>query len=620
MTEVLTRLRSLADAGVIGELDYQFARFIGARSGMDEDILLVSAAVSYELSRMSSCVDLQELCSQKELFGSADLALPSLDSLLQKLQQDDAVGQPGDAKPLILNAERLYLSRYFSYESVIAADLRQRATAILEVSVDSLATSLQRYFPIEKGLTDQQRLATAIAASRRLAVITGGPGTGKTTTVVRMLALLLEQAGQAPLSIKLAAPTGKAAMRLTQSIEEFLGDEAALPCSSKISSEIPRQVSTLHRLLGVRRHSHGFRYNRDNPLRVDVLVIDEVSMVDLAMMAKLLTALPDHSRLILIGDQHQLPSVEAGNVLADLSGYGDGREPGYSKEYGKLLKDLCGFEPGHSPSANPISDSCCELAHGYRFAADSGIARLADEIRRGQSSDLQELLKEIATGKVGDITLLPVESMLSGAGMDGIIEGYGPFLDSLAADKVGIRGTLDAFDRFRVLAALRESEQGVEDLNKRIESRLQLQDDESPHYPGRPILITRNDYNLQLFNGDTGVCLVDPDDGKLKVCFLDNDGSVRSFLPTRLPPHETCFAMTVHKSQGSEYDHVALVLPEQIDAYNSDLLNRELLYTGITRARERVTMFANEATLLAIAERSCNRISGLRGKLMGDNQ
>ena len=130
----------------------------------------------------------------------------------------------------------------------------------------------------------------------------------------------------------------------------------------------------------------------------------------------------------------------------------------------------------------------------------------------------------------------------------------------------------------------------------------------------------RNDYNLQLFNGDTGVCLVDPDDGKLKVCFLDNDGSVRSFLPTRLPPHETCFAMTVHKSQGSEYDHVALVLPEQIDAYNSDLLNRELLYTGITRARERVTMFANEATLLAIAERSCNRISGLRGKLMGDNQ
>lgn len=210
MTEVLTRLRSLADAGVIGELDYQFARFIGARSGMDEDILLVSAAVSYELSRMSSCVDLQELCSQKELFGSADLALPSLDSLLQKLQQDDAVGQPGDAKPLILNAERLYLSRYFSYESVIAADLRQRATATLEVSVDSLATSLQRYFPIEKGLTDQQRLATAIAASRRLAVITGGPGTGKTTTVVRMLALLLEQAGQAPLSIKLAAPTGKA--------------------------------------------------------------------------------------------------------------------------------------------------------------------------------------------------------------------------------------------------------------------------------------------------------------------------------------------------------------------------------------------------------------------------
>jgi|TARA_Y100000031_G_scaffold126240_1_gene143182 exodeoxyribonuclease V alpha subunit len=620
VTKALTKLRSIADAGVISELDYQFARFIGARSGMDAELLLVSAAVSHALSRMNSCIDLADLCGRTELFGSADLVMPPLEELLQKLRLADAVGQPGDAKPLILATERLYLSRYFTYETVIAADLMRRAKATRDVPTDSLATVLQRYFPTETGHANRQRLAAAIAATRGLTVITGGPGTGKTTTVVRMLALLLEQAEQSQLAIKLAAPTGKAAMRLTQSIEEFLGNEDALPCSDEIRSEIPTEVSTLHRLLGVRRHSHGFRHNRDNPLRVDVLVVDEVSMVDLSMMAKLLMALPDHTRLILIGDQHQLPSVEVGSILADLSACGSehGGQPGYSKAYGKLLKELCGFDPGRSPSANAISDSCCELAHGYRFAKESGIARLAEGIRRVEAADLQELLAEIAAGGTVDIALLPVDSTLSDAGMDAMITGYRPFLDCLDTDKADTRATLAAFDQFRVLSALREGEQGVIELNKRIESRLQLQesDDESAYYPGRPILITRNDYNLQLFNGDTGVCLVDPGDGRLKVCFLDSDGCIRDFLPTRLPPHETCFAMTVHKSQGSEYQKVALVLPEQTDAHSSDLLNRQLLYTGITRAREKVTLFANEATLVEMAARSSNRISGLRDKLM----
>jgi exodeoxyribonuclease V alpha subunit len=460
---------------------------------------------------------------------------------------------------------------------------------------------------------DWQRLAAAVAALKRFAVISGGPGTGKTTTVVRILALLLEQA-PAPLRIALAAPTGKAAARMQEAIR---ASREALPVDARIRDAIPVEATTIHRLLGFRPGSVAFRHDRDNPLPVDVLVVDEASMVDVALMTKLARAVPRPSRLILLGDKDQLASVEAGAVLGDICG----DSPGFSPGFRRRLIEVTGQNPADPGSAAsregsaaeagpPIRDAIVQLNRSYRFGQDSGIGRLAQFVNRG---DGQSALDLLTRGECEDIVWRPLESPRDLAPRLAEIAGkLGAYLAAETPEAV-----LTALDGFRVLCAHRTGPYGVETLNTLItnclESRRAIRP-RAPWYHGRPVLVTANDYNLRLFNGDLGITLADASaSDRLRVFFRTADGSVRRLSPARLPEHETAFAATVHKSQGSEAGEILLILPDEL----TPVMTRELVYTGLTRARRRVEVWGSAAVLAAAISRRLSRSSGLRDALWG---
>ncbi|TEW51809.1 exodeoxyribonuclease V subunit alpha [Psychromonas algicola] len=466
-------------------------------------------------------------------------------------------------------------------------------------ALDSLITNKDR--------CDWQKISAALALTSARCVISGGPGTGKTTTVVKLLALLLQ--AQPDLNIKMVAPTGKAAARLTESITNALGD---LALDKTVAQLIPSEASTIHRLLGVRNNSAHFRHNQDNPLVLDLLLVDEASMVDLPLMAKLLSALPDHARLILLGDKDQLASVEAGAVLGDICSF---IEAGYSQEKAEQLAELTGFESLSTNINNNVnqlmSDKLCLLRKSYRFDQFSGIGYLASMVNKGgvkaeQLSALCEQYDDLSY-HINDPQSDAVFEKL-------VIDGYGPYLSALAEANKSIieHGNRDAakqllkqFNDFKILCATREQEWGVEQLNHRCEKILQKAgllarrfDSTQTWYIGRPVMVTENSYHLNLFNGDIGLCL-EGEDGQLRVYFVMPDGSVADYQPSRLPSHQTVFAMTVHKSQGSEFSHTLLALPN----YALPVVNRELIYTGITRAKKQLTLMA-DLSLVASAIRS----------------
>jgi exodeoxyribonuclease V alpha subunit len=453
---------------------------------------------------------------------------------------------------------------------------------------------------------------------RALAVVTGGPGTGKTTTVLAVLALLVEQAlarGEAPPRIALAAPTGKAAARLAESV---VSGRARLALPPDVSTHVPAEATTLHRLLGWQpRTPTRFRHDAAHPLPYDVVVVDESSMVDLALMAKLLDAVPSHARLVLLGDRDQLASVEAGTILADVCG--DGDVP-CSAEWSARLATLRASAPSSSAipaSAAPssaIADCVVRLRVSRRFHDDGGIGALARAINDGDAARALAVLEDDDTGQVvwepsdggaDRAALAPVRRLALPA-----------YRQSVTLD--GPAAALAALDRFRVLAAHRAGTVGVAGLNGAIvealarEGTLPRDAAGARWWHGQPVMVTENDHALELYNGDVGVVLRDGASG-LRVWFRASDGGVRALAPARLPAHETVFAMTVHKSQGSEFDEVVLVLPPR----PSPVLTRELLYTGVTRAKSKVTVVGSAEVLRAgIAER-VQRASGLREALWG---
>ena len=458
-----------------------------------------------------------------------------------------------------------------------------------------------------KDRCDWQKISAALALTSARCVISGGPGTGKTTTVVKLLALLLQ--AQPDLNIKMVAPTGKAAARLTESITNALGE---LALDKTVSQHIPTEASTIHRLLGVRNNSAHFRHNQDNPLVLDLLLVDEASMVDLPLMAKLLSALPDHARLILLGDKDQLASVEAGAVLGDICSF---IELGYSQEKAQQLAELTGFESLSSKVNNSVnqlmSDKLCLLRKSYRFDQFSGIGYLASAVNKGgvRAEQLLALCEQY-----DDLSYYINDPQSDAVFEQLVIEGYGPYLSALPEANKSIvdNGNRDAakqllkqFNDFKILCATREQEWGVEQLNHRCEKILQKTgllarrfDSTQTWYIGRPVMVTENSYHLNLFNGDIGLCL-EGEDGQLRVYFVMPDGTVADYQPSRLPSHQTVFAMTVHKSQGSEFSHTLLALPN----YALPVVNRELIYTGITRAKNQLTLMA-DLSLVASAIRS----------------
>ncbi len=603
MLDVLNRL---LQTGAVSDIDLHFARFLAQHGAGDAPTVQLAACLaSHATGDGHVCVDLPAVAGQVLFTGEnhPGLMAPALSEWRSDLRRSPVVGRPGEFRPLILDRRgRLYLYRYWDYERRLARDLLSRAAAPVDgLDQSRLRSDLDRLFGPPGATVNGQKVAAAAALCRRFCVISGGPGTGKTTTVVKVLALLAgQQPGRAPV-IGLAAPTGKAAARMQEAIRHA---RDRLDLDPQVLDTIPDQAQTLHRLLGPRPDGNGFRHDHSNPLPLDVLIVDEASMIDLALMARLIDALPSATRLILLGDRDQLASVEAGAVLGDICGAGNA----FSAAFRDQLVQLTGEAlPTARARRSPLADCIVLLRHSYRFGHDSGIGRLAQAVNGGRAEAAVKLLHR---GEWPDVHWRELTGAALSEGLAlRLAEGYGPYLRLLAGG-ASVKQVFAAFEAFRVLCALRGGPFGVSQLNRLIQRILQqrrlLRVGNAVWYPGRPIMVTRNDYSLRLYNGDTGIAMTD-DEGRLRVWFQGADGSPRGLLPGRLPPHETVFAMTIHKSQGSEFERVMLVLPPG----DSRILGRELLYTGITRARRRVELWASEAAVRAAVAQRSQRSSGL---------
>lgn len=515
-------------------------------------------------------------------------------SLRAGLLESGVCGAPGERRPLVVDeAGRLYLYRYWHYERQVANALLARAQVVRKGADDALiAARLAELFP--RAEERDQKTAAAVAALRGLAVISGGPGTGKTTAVARLLALLRELDPDA--RIALAAPTGKAAARVGESIRHAL---EKLP-SREVAASLPTEAATLHRLLGYLPAAGRYRHGADNPLPHDVVIVDEASMIGLAQMARLLAALRDDAHLVLLGDRDQLASVEPGSVFGDICA----GARGFSAPFVTRLRSL-GIPAEARQAASRLQDCVVTLRHSYRFAPDSDVGRLAAAVRGGDVAAVLAVIREARA-----VTLHEAGERADRLG-ERIVRALRPYFAALRHD-APLEETAAHFDAFRLLAAFRRGSAGVAGLNAAAEAALAgagLIDADRPWYRGRPIMVTRNDYQLGLFNGAVGFTTGSSEEPL--VAFATADGW-RKLAPARLPEHETVYAMTVHKSQGSEFDTVAIVLPEE-----SDKAGRETIYTAITRARRRVEIYGSPEVLGAAIGRRELRSSGLRDALAG---
>ena len=664
-SDLLRQLESWVGRGWLRALDRSFAAFVLEQDSQAQpSVLLAAAMTSHQLGRGHSCLDLVATLQAPDFVlslppeGEEGGQLPSqwlsgIDATHWRaavagstLVEDRDTSLRFPERPLVLAGQRLYLRRYWNYEQHIAKALCLRLTQA-PITPDNLSKRLDELFPQPfeingKRFTDWQKLACALAARGNFSVITGGPGTGKTTSVVRLLGLLQTPAVHAgkPLRIRLAAPTGKAAARLSESIGKAVIE---LQVTDDVRQAIPIEVSTLHRLLGSRPDSRNFIHHQDNLLALDVLVVDEASMIDLEMMACLLDALPLQARLIMLGDKDQLASVDAGAVLGDLCR--DAEAGRYTSETSTWLStntgetvDAPGLKAEEAPG-DPLAQQTVMLRYSRRFDANQGIGRLARLVNEKNAGEARKLLEQppeqlfnlkLRGEQDSSLTRLIVEGHPGG---DKAPPGYRHYLEQLRSQRP-VPGTawdsdvwelwagkiLVAFDEFRLLCALRRGPWGVEGLNQRVAGELKRQGlitNDHGWYEGRPVLVTRNDYSLGLMNGDIGIALSlptpdasDPGSTHLRVAFPRNDGTggVRFVLPSRLVEVETVYAMTVHKSQGSEFNHTALVLP---DALNP-VLTKELLYTGITRAKKWFSLVEASAGVFEEAvSRNVQRLSGL---------
>ena len=561
---------------------------------------LALVLVSHQLGRGHSCVDVHTLYEDPDRY----LALPpefaklsgiplpselfkrlSKSEWLSAVNESALTGQPQENTPLVFDQDRLYLRRMWQVESSVADRLKQRL-AFSSTAGNQLEAYLNQLFPSSDAGFDWQRVACANSAIRRFAVITGGPGTGKTTTVVKLLALLKrlsDDQGQ-QLDIALAAPTGKAAARLSSSIGGAL---QRLP--EGFRQGLHSQVETVHRLIGVSSTGRNNRYRKGHTLAVDLLVVDEASMLDIELFHALLDALSDRTQLILLGDKDQLASVEAGSVLADLC---------------RVASD------------SHYKDFVTELQTSHRFKSESGIGQLARSVNLGSLNGYYDVWREgyrdIHYHSGGELRKQIADRVLS---IDPQLPGYASYLGALAQPDTDPLRVLELFDHFRLLTPLRRGPEGVDALNHLCEGVLAsrgLIDLGDEWYIGRPVMVTANDYAVGLANGDVGVCLAR--EGRISVAFISDTGdAVRWVDPMRLESVETAYAMTVHKSQGSEFKHVAYLSPSRANP----VLSRELLYTAITRASSQFTLIEmNSSVTQQTISTQTNRASGLYERLI----
>jgi len=564
--------------GLLAAADVHVAMRLTALAGETDEAIALAAALAVRAPRHGHVfVDLQRIAetasvdSEDEEIDLSELPWPSPEDWLARLAASPlvAVGEDGfPNRPLRLVGSSLYLDRYWREECRVAEDLLAFGPAT--VRADVLEAGLDRLFV--GGPDDSQRAAAEAAVRRRFAVVAGGPGTGKTTTVARILALLVEQSGGVPPLVALAAPTGKAAQRLEEAVHEAAADprfEAAREFMLGLSA------STLHKLLGARPGTNRRRHHRGNRLPHEVVIVDETSMVSLSMMARLVEAVRPEARLILVGDPDQLSSIEAGAVLSDI------------------------VEAG--------GEGVVALDHVFRFGA--GIGDLASAIRRNQPEEVLSVLRAEPEGVRWIDVDIAAPDALDKLG-DVRAAALGAARAVIAAARDGdAAGALKALGAFRVLCAHRHGSYGVAVWMARIEAWLESELDRGRWYAGRPLLVTENDYSLHLRNGDTGV-VVATAPGSVTAAF-ERRGEVVTFAPTRLSAVDTVYAMTVHKSQGSQFETAVVLLPSAA----SPILTRELLYTAVTRAQTQLVLVGTETSVRAAVGNPIARASGLRDRL-----
>ncbi len=625
---MLKAARQTPDVAPLTEIDRHFANWmVNLSSGTSGDVLevlwLAAVLASNAVGRGDVCALLSDWAGrpidfQQQLSGnlfSAQKVLPDrypdLPQWIDRLNRAPVVGAPGEFRPLILDEKhRLYLQRYWAYEAQLAQVLLAKARRPRRpVDEQLLRDGFQRLFAqddqaeIDRHEIDWQEVAALVALLNGLTIISGGPGTGKTFTMAKILALMVEQARGRSLAIALAAPTGKAAARLKEVINE---SKATLNCSSDVKALIPEEASTIHRLLGPTRNA-SFRFNRGNPLPYDVVVIDETSMSDLPLMSKLASALKEEAQLILLGDKDQLASVEPGAVFGDICESADANR--FSPTFVRHIEMITGHEPPVARgNRSALTDSTIVLEKNYRFASQSGIGRLSLLVKEGKGREALDLLE---SGAFSDISWRDVPSAGT---LAGVLER-----DSLSYHSDYLRAgepssAFRLFNRFHMLCALREGPHGVVAVNQMIQNFCAKQGlirREGRWYRGQPLLVIANDYRLKLFNGDIGILLDDPETGTLRAYFPTEEGTFRKILPGRLSAYETAHAITVHKSQGSEFEHVLVLLPDR----HSEVVTRELIYTAITRARKRVEVWGRKDSFMNAVSSTTRRVSGLRDRL-----
>ncbi|PKL37421.1 MAG: exodeoxyribonuclease V subunit alpha [Spirochaetae bacterium HGW-Spirochaetae-1] len=590
-------LPALAGSSAFDDIDRHLALFMARHSEKHADLAgLTAALLSRELSRGHVCMELREFAGRA--VDDDDPVLSSMvlpDAALWEACLAESGAAAGDDGffPLVVERGRVYLHRYWTYEKIIAGELLGRVGAA-DITTGAGDDDLPaRLFP-DDGEGNLQFEAARMALAGKLCVISGGPGTGKTTTVAKILFLMLCE--DPAMSIALAAPTGKAAARMAEAVDKARsvienlissGGTAGRGDMSRVLEAFSLiEGTTLHRLLGSRPGSIHFRHGRENPLHHDAVIIDEASMIDSALMAKFLQALKPGARLILLGDRDQLSSVEAGAVLADICGSALEREG--------LLKN-----------------NVIQLSRSWRFEKKAGIGRLSSAVRSGVTGKgLMNIFQEYGPREGIAFYDLPGERAMRGAIMKPVLENYGRYINEHDA-----MTALSMLNSYRILTPVKSGPWGVDGLNRLVESILEeagLITRDGAFYINRPVMVRENDYSMGLFNGDMGIVRED-ESGRRRVYFPSTvPGQARIVMPSLLPAHETVYAMTVHKSQGSEFDRVLFVVPGK----NYPIITRELIYTALTRARNLMEVMADREILSLGVSRRVSRASGLADRLV----
>lgn len=610
------------------QIDIHFADYICQvqDSSSSENLWLLAALVSYFANEGDSAFSIERVRGRtlKDIFDTKDTdnfednapfdeKMTTLEEA-ELLKNDLAIGEPGELKPIIFDGVLFYLNRFNQYEETVADFIKNHARNHDDVTcMEKEINELFKNNYIEN--TDHinwQKIAAIMALRSGFSIISGGPGTGKTHTVGKILTLLIEKNPET--RIKMVAPTGKAADRLNESIKKFKNNEKKNAkqeereeINSDVLDKIPESAETIHKFIGI--NSYKLKYDKYSPAPIDVLVIDEASMVSLPLFAKTFEAISKECRVILLGDKDQLMAVENGNVLKDMT---DSETlNSFSSDFVHCVAKLTNNELKLPITATPtlMEDAAIQLEHSYRFDEKSGIGHLSNAVNLADENTTQEELLALFD-KYPDIEILHESTK------EDIKKYIRLFCKEhlkeykKALDAGDVRGIMASLAKFRILCAVNDGPFGVNEINELIEQTLLKKKSADSFYHGRPVLITTNDYKLGLMNGDIGI-IIEDGDKELKAYFPGSDDTFREFNPASLGDHKTAFTISIHKSQGSEYENVFIILPPE----ENKILTKELIYTAITRASGKCTVISSHKIFHKAAITKMRRQSGLKSKI-----